>query len=99
MRVVVYRSIVPSDPGAADYLESTTADTMRLLEQQPGFEQGHWARTYGTDEITAVTYWDSLDAITAAEQALAGLQEQREQNGITVTSVRNMRLLDVPVSA
>jgi heme-degrading monooxygenase HmoA len=94
MRVVVYRSIMTSDPGAADYLESTAAHTMRLLEQQSGFQGGYWSRDYGTDELAAVTYWDSLDAITAADPVFDALHAEREQHGIRVVSARNMQVLD-----
>jgi len=94
MRVVTYRSIARSDPGAADYLESTTANTMRLLEQQSGFQGGYWSRDYGTEELAAVTYWDSLDAITEADPVFDALHAEREQHGIRVVSARNMQVLD-----
>jgi heme-degrading monooxygenase HmoA len=94
MRVVTYRSIARSDPGAADYLESTTADTLRLLERQPGFQGGYWSRDYSTEELVAVTYWDSVDAITDAEPVFDALHAEREQHGIRVVSARNMQVLD-----
>jgi heme-degrading monooxygenase HmoA len=99
MRVVVYRSIMTSDPGAADYLESTTANTMRLLEQQSGYQGGYWSPDYGTDELAAVTYWDSLDAITEAVGVFDALHAEREQHGIRVVSARNMQVLDAHLPA
>jgi heme-degrading monooxygenase HmoA len=99
MRVVTYRSIARSDPGAADYLESTAKHTLQRLEQQSGFQGGYWSRDYGTEELAAVTYWDSLDAINDADPVFDALHAEREQHGIRVVSARNMQVLDAHLPA
>jgi hypothetical protein len=97
MRVVIYQSPDHDGGEAAAYLKSSTRETLRLLEKQRGFKLGYWGHNPVSREMAAVTYWDSLDAIHAADPLLDKLHEKRAEHGIRVTSARNMRLFALPV--
>lgn len=96
LRVVIYKS-TGDEAAGAEYLKSSTKETLRLLEKQRGFKLGYWGHNPIAGEMAAVTYWDSLDAIREAGSVLTSLQAEREQHGITVSSSRNVRLFALPV--
>jgi len=93
MRVVIYRAQNTEESAGAEYLKSSTRDTLRLLEGQPGFKLGYWGHNPTAGEMAAVTYWESLEAIHASGPVLAKLQSERDRQGISVASARNMRLM------
>jgi heme-degrading monooxygenase HmoA len=95
MRVVIYRSHSTEESAGAEYLRTSTRDTLRLLEGQPGFKLGYWGHNPSAGEMAAVTYWESLDSIRAAGPVLQKLQSERDRQGIRVTSARNMRLMSL----
>jgi hypothetical protein len=98
MRVVVYHAAPGAEPeAAAKYLRSSTSDTLALLEKQPGFRLGYWGHNPVSGEMSAVTYWETLDAIHRADPMLDKLHERRAEHGIRVISARNIRLFAVPV--
>lgn len=97
LRLVIYRSEGGNPAAGAEYLKSSTKDTLRLLEKQPGFKLGYWGHNPVVGEMAAVTYWDSLDAIHAAGPMLNKLHREREEHGVTVSSSRNVRLFAMPV--
>jgi len=96
MRVVIYRAPEADDTAAAEYLKSSTKETLSLLEKQPGFKLGYWGANPNAGEMAAVTYWGTLEDIKAADSVLSELRAEREKHGITVASARNMRLLAMP---
>ena len=96
MRVVIYRAPDADDAAAAEYLKSSTKESLSLLEKQPGFKLGYWGANPAAGEMAAVTYWGTLEDIKAAGSVLSGLQAERERHGIKVASARNMRLLAMP---
>lgn len=95
MRVVIYRSHSTEESAGAEYLRTSTRDTLRLLEGQPGFKLGYWGHNPSAGEMAAVTYWESLESIRAAGPVLQKLQSERDRQGIRVTSARNMRLMSL----
>lgn len=97
LRVVIYKSDGGDEATRAEYLKSSTKETLRLLEKQPGFKLGYWGHNPLAHEMAAVTYWDSLDAIKMAGSVLEGLQQERKEHGVTVASARNIRLFALPV--
>lgn len=96
LRVVIYKS-TGDEAAGAEYLKSTTKETLRLLEKQRGFKLGYWGHNPIAGEMAAVTYWDSLDAIRDAGSVLQALQAERQERGIKVSSARNVRLFALPV--
>ncbi|HEY2833367.1 MAG TPA: hypothetical protein VGJ14_13155 [Sporichthyaceae bacterium] len=96
MRVVIYCAPDADDAAAADYLKSSTKESLSLLEKQPGFKLGYWGANPAAGEMAAVTYWGTLADIKAAAPVLSELQADRERHGIKVSSARNMRLDAMP---
>lgn len=92
LRVVIYRMSDGDDQQRADYVKSITQNALRVLEKQPGFQLGYWGQNAAAGTMGAITYWDSLAAIEAAEPVLAGLQDERKQAGLALLSVRNIHL-------
>ena len=37
-----------------------------VLQSQPGYQSGYWLRQPNSDEVLAVTFWESEDALRAA---------------------------------
>ncbi len=37
-----------------------------VLQKQPGFQRGYWLRQPNSDEVLAITFWESDDALRAA---------------------------------
>jgi len=97
LRVVIYKSESDNDAEAAAYLKSSTKKTLGMLEKQPGFKLGYWGHNPVAHEMSAVTYWDSLDAIKMANSLFEELHRERKEHGIAVASARNIRLFAIPV--
>lgn len=90
LRVVIYDS---DDPEAAEkYMAHTAQDVVRVLEKTPGCTLGYWGQDPEHGTMAAVTYWNSLEAIEAAQPALQQFQEEREKLGIRVQSATNFML-------
>ncbi|MGQ0464325.1 MAG: hypothetical protein ACT4QG_03280 [Sporichthyaceae bacterium] len=96
LRVVIYKSETGNAAEQAEYLKSSTQKTLRMLEKQPGFKLGYWGHNPVADEMSAVTYWDSLDAIKSADSVLTDLHRERREHGIAVASARNIKLIAMP---
>jgi|SRR5581483_1857966 len=99
LRVVIYRAEDANDPSALEYMKNSTAQTLALLEGQPGFRLGYWGLDPDEGTMAAVTYWNSEAAIEQAGVQLAKLQAERREHGIVVESVQNVQLFTVPAIA
>ncbi|HEY2832974.1 MAG TPA: hypothetical protein VGJ14_11165 [Sporichthyaceae bacterium] len=96
LRVVIYRANDAGDQAAVSYLKDSTTATLAVLEKRPGFRLGYWGIDPDEGTMAAVTYWSSLDSIHRAHAALAMLDAERAQHGITVQSTQNLQLFAVP---
>ena len=94
LRVVTYRAEEPQEQGIADYIRATGRGVVAMLEGMPGFQVGYWGEDPTTGTVTALSYWDSLDAIEAALPTLERLQTERARHGVIVQNATNIRLLD-----
>jgi hypothetical protein len=92
LRVVIYRMSDRDDQQAAEYVKSSTQNAVRVMEKQPGYQLGYWGHNPADGTMGAITYWDSLEAIEAAEPVLSALQDERKQQGLELVSVRNIHL-------
>lgn len=99
LRVVIYRANDPNDDEAVTYMQESTAATLTMLENQPGFRLGYWGLDPEEGTMAAVTYWNSEAAITAALGDLNKLHEERAAHGITIESTQNVQLFTVPAVA
>lgn len=99
LRVVIYRANDPNDDEAVKYMQESTAATLTMLENQPGFRLGYWGLDPEEGTMAAVTYWTSEDAITAALGDLNKLHEERAAHGIAIESTQNVQLFTVPAVA
>jgi heme-degrading monooxygenase HmoA len=99
LRVVTYQ--LPEEGAARDdaleLVKTGTEAMVRVLEQQPGFGGAYWGESPEEDTVSAVTHWSSLEAIQAADGALAELRAVHAlARGISVLEVHNVGLFAVP---
>jgi hypothetical protein len=99
LRVVIYRANDPTDDAAVKYMQESTAATLAMLENQPGFRLGYWGLDPEEGTMAAVTYWNSESAIASALGELGKLHQERASHGITIESTQNVQLFTVPAIA
>lgn len=95
IRIVIYNSNDQDHESNAAYMTYTAQNVIRVLRGCAGYKNGYWADNPGTGKMAAITFWDSRDAIEAANPALARFHDERERLGVTVESATNFKLLSV----
>ena len=98
IRIVTYgrdRSQPESTTDHMAYMAYTAKNVVRVLQGCPGYRNGYWAEDPDAGRMAAITFWDSREAIEAADPKLDRFHHERERLGVTVESVENFRLLPV----
>jgi heme-degrading monooxygenase HmoA len=95
IRIVTYGRDLSHPESSADYMAYTAKNVVRVLQGCQGYRNGYWAEDPDTGRMAAITYWESREAIEAADPKLDRFHHERERLGVTVESVENFRLLPV----
>ena len=98
IRIVTYGRDLSHPESATDhtaYVAYTAKNVVRVLQGCPGYRNGYWAEDPDTGRMAAITFWESREAIEAADPKLDRFHHERERLGVTVDSVANFRLLPV----
>lgn|GEM_PF-2210497 len=91
LRVVTYRAEEPTE-AMSEYMRASARGVARMMEGMKGFQAGYWGEDPTNGTVSAVTYWDSLEAIEAAAPSLSRLQGERARHGVNVQTTTNIRL-------
>jgi heme-degrading monooxygenase HmoA len=95
IRIVTYGRDLSDPECSADYAAYTAKNVVRALQGCPGYRHGYWAEDPDTGRMAAITFWESREAIEAADPKLDRFHHERERLGVTVESVENFELLPV----
>jgi heme-degrading monooxygenase HmoA len=98
LRVVTYQLPAGDSGAAVESIKADTATVVALLEEQRGYGGSYWADSPEDNTVSAISYWESLEDIEAAEAALTKIQSMRDSSGpgVSVLEVHNIGLFPVP---